>query len=144
MVLKMSEEPKGASIVGILLLLAGVSLLALGASQLLELPQVTDLISGLPPDAKNVINILGSVGAYMLVLYGLLAFVLAIGLMKQEEWAAGGTFVLLLIVLVYDVLSVWGWYSISGTFTLPVIVGAASAVIMLFILIYLIAAKGWK
>ncbi|MGQ4892393.1 MAG: hypothetical protein ACP6IP_07895 [Candidatus Njordarchaeia archaeon] len=137
------EEKKGvllAKIFGILFMLVGIGLIFIGVLQIVEIPQLN--ISEL----QQLKSYLSSVGTINLFLYGILSLVLGAGIFRMEEWAAGGSFVLLLIVIVNLSATIWYWVSNFGTANLPMTIVASIIVVMIsiLILIYLIWAKGWR
>jgi len=138
----MSEE-KGLSLAklfGGLFVLVGLILIVIGAMHAFGIPELQNI-----PELQQLAGYLGSVGATMEFVYGILAIVLGIGLIKEEEWAAGGTFILLIIIIVELASYVWYMYSSVGT-ALPMTAWLALSVVAIsvLIMIYLIWASGWK
>ncbi len=135
------EEEKGlglAKLIGALFVLVGLILLVVGAihvgliSQLQQVPELTKLA-----------QYLSSVGAITEFTYGILAIALGIGLMKEEEWAAGGSFVLLIVIIIN--LGSYLWYAFNfGILTTTAYLATAIVVLSIIIMIYLVWARGWK
>ncbi len=139
----MEEEEKGvllAKIFGFLFVLIGLGLLFIAALQVVEIPQLNI------PEIQQLKNYLSSVGTINLFLYGILSIALGIGVFRREEWAAGGSFVLLLIIIVNLSTTIWYWVSTFGTSNLPLTITGSMVVVIVstLILIYLIWAKGWR
>ncbi|MHA1237630.1 MAG: hypothetical protein ACTSSJ_00050 [Candidatus Odinarchaeia archaeon] len=144
----MSESFVGAKIIGSLFVIVGILLIAVGVSSIVSLT----ILGTLPPE---IISALSSISgnAYMLIVYGLIAIGLAVGLFQEEEWAAGGAGILLVIILVstgfniyslYETLGLTGLYSSILAFNVPFIITIGTFIVALVSLIYLIAAKGWR
>jgi len=136
--------PRGAAFVGFLFLLVGVFLILLGATRLFDLGVIEKYVSGISSQDIEIIQRIGATGSYMLILYGIIAFVLSIGFFQQQEWAAGGGFVLILISLVSTVFIAWEQYSLLGLAATSTIVSIVACLVMALILIYLIVTRGWK
>ena len=136
-------EEKGlglAKLIGFLFIIVGLGLIFIAALQFVEIPSLS------APEIEQLKNYLSGAGTINLVLYGILSFALGIGLMKEEEWAAGGSFVLLLIIITYLSTYIYYWTSSYGFSNMPFTITASiiTVVISVFILIYLIWARGWK
>mgnify|MGYP000291765461 CR=1 FL=1 len=137
----MNEEEReltGAKIIGGLFSLTGLLLLIMGISQYIEIPYISE-IKGTP-----LATYLSSVGVVSLFLYGILAIALGVGLIKEEEWAAGGTFVLLLVILVQLVSYVWYMINSIGVLSITGWIAVTIIILSVIILIYLIWASGWR
>ena len=130
-----------SNLIGFLFILVGIGLLTIAIVQYVEIPGLSQ-----NPQLQQLASYLGGVGITNLALYGVLSFALGIGLMKEQEWAAGGAFVLLLIIIVYLGTFVYYWVTINGlqnlTYTIYASIGVI--VISILILIYLVWARGWR
>lgn len=137
----MSEEEKGlglAKLIGALFVLVGVILLVVGSIHIGIISEFQGI-----PELVQLAQYLSSVGAITEFTYGILAIALGIGLMKEEEWAAGGSFVLLIIIIIN--LGSYLWYAFNlGVMTTTAYLAAAIVVFSIIILLYLIWARGWK
>jgi len=134
-----SNDPlTGAKIIGGLFCLAGILLIIMAIANYITLPTI--------PGLEQLAGYLGSVGVIMQFVYGILALALGVGLIKEEEWAAGGSFVLLVILIVELGSYVWYFVSTFGYANLPITVWIAATVVFLsiIIMIYLIWASGWR
>ena len=81
-------EEKGlglAKLIGFLFIIVGLGLIFIATLQFVEIPSLS------APEIEQLKNYLSGAGTINLVLYGILSFALGIGLMKEEEWAAGGS-----------------------------------------------------
>ena len=136
--------PRGAAFMGILFLLVGVFLLLLGATRLLDLGVIGNYVSGISSQDVEIIQRIGATGSYMLILYGIIAFALSIGFFQQQEWAAGGGFVLILISLVSTGFIAWEQYDLFGLTVVSTVVSMVACLVMALILMYLVVSKGWK
>ena len=136
--------PRGATFVGFLFLLVGAFLILLGATRLFDLGAIENYVSGISSQDIEIIQRIGATGSYMLILYGIIAFALSIGFFQQQEWAAGGGFVLILISLVSTGFIAWEQYSLLGLAATSTIVSIVACLVMALILVYLIVARGWK
>ncbi len=137
----MSEEEKGlglAKLIGGLFVLVGFILIIVGAIHLGYISQLQQI-----PELVKLSQYLSSVGAITEFTYGILAVALGIGLIKEEEWAAGGSFVLLIVIIVN--LGSYLWYSFTqGIMVTTAYLAAAIVFLSIIIMIYLIWARGWK
>ncbi|MHA1616253.1 MAG: hypothetical protein ACTSX9_02985 [Candidatus Njordarchaeales archaeon] len=135
----MAPRLAGAKIIGSLFVLAGIFLILAGISSYITLP-------GLQTVLKDVATYLATVGAVRSVIYGILAMALGVGLIREEEWAAGGTFILLLVLLIDLIPQTWYLITSFSIANLPLAgwLYLATAIISVIILIYLIVAKGWR
>ncbi len=129
----------GAKIIGALFVLTGLILLLIGSMHVFGIPELKEL-----PGMEKLAEYLGSVGALMEFVYGILAVALGIGLIKEEEWAAGGSFVLLVIIIPELGSYFWYMYSLGGVLPTTAWLALAVVVLSIIILVYLIWAKGWK
>lgn len=136
--------PRGAAFVGFLFLLVGVFLILLGATRFLDLGIIGNHVSGISLQDIEIIQHIGATGSYMLILYGIIAFVLSIGFFQQQEWAAGGGFVLILISLASTGFIAWEQYGLFGLAAMSTILSMITCLLMALILVYLIVARGWK
>ncbi len=135
----MAARLAGAKIIGSLFILVGIILILSGISSYVTLPGLENIL-------KEVASYLATVGAVREIVYGILAMALGVGLIKEEEWAAGGTSILILVLLVELVPQTWYLLTRFSITNLPLIgwlyIGAT--LISIIILIYLIVAKGWR
>ena len=136
----MSESLVGAKIIGALCIIVGVLLIAVGVSSAFSLT----VLGSLPPEILSALSSISG-NAYMLIVYGIIALGLAVGLFQEEEWAAGGVGVLLLIIVVstgfniyslYSALGLSGLYTSLLTFNIPFIITIGTFIVALISLIY--------
>jgi len=133
------KTPMLGKLIGILLIIVGLGLIAIGISYYVGIPNI-------PSQFQTLANYLSSVGAINMFMYGILSISLGFGLIKAQEWAAGGTFVLLVIVIVNLATYVYYWITTFGTSQLPfsVLASIATIIISFIILVYLVKSVGWR
>lgn len=143
----MAEGFVGAKIVGVILAIVGVLLIVVGATSLLAIS-----IPGLPAEIITALAALSS-NAYIMIVYGIIAMGVSVGLFQAQEWAAGAAAVLLLIVVVssgFTFYTLWvsmGLAGIWGALTglsLPVWIDIGVLIVSIICLVYLVTASGWR
>lgn len=143
----MAEGFVGAKIVGVILAIVGILLIVVGATSLLAIS-----IPGLPPEIISALTALSS-NAYIMIVYGIIAMGVSVGLFQAQEWAAGAAAVLLLIVVVssgFTFYTLWITLGLAGLYaaliglSIPVWIDIGVLIVSLICLVYLVAASGWR